>query len=47
MNVGQGDGAVLVTPEKGQQERVIVIDADSVVNSSPDDSVTAFFLTLR
>ncbi len=27
MDVGQGDGAVLITPERGADERVIVIDA--------------------
>jgi beta-lactamase superfamily II metal-dependent hydrolase len=27
LDVGQGDGAVLITPERGEQERVIVIDA--------------------
>lgn len=27
MDVGQGDGAVLITPEKGANERVIIIDA--------------------
>lgn len=27
LDVGQGDGAVLVTPERGEHERVVVIDA--------------------
>lgn len=27
VDVGQGDGAVLITPERGQRERIVVIDA--------------------
>ena len=32
VDVGQGDGAVLVSPERNQQERIIVIDAGEYQN---------------